>query len=116
MVRSLLFLLPPGFVDDGRREFCPECAEMWGFLHYFPAIRESLDLRYERLAHPRAGLVAILGDGRWNCPTLVLGDDAPHTDHPAVKTANGRFYIDSARGIARYFGSVYGTPVPRGSA
>lgn len=115
VARSTLFLLPPGFVDNGRREFCPECAEMWGFLNYFPAIREALDIRYESLGHPRAGLVELLGDGRWNCPTLVLDDEAPDTDHPDVKERSGRRYLDSARAIARYFAAVYGTPVPRGS-
>lgn len=88
---------------------------MWGFLNYFPAIREALDIRYESLDHPRAGLVELLGDGRWNCPTLVLADDAPDTDHPDVKERSGRRYLDSARAIARYFAAVYGTPVPRGS-
>lgn len=116
MTRSTLFLLPPGFLDGGRREFCPECAELWGFLHYYPAIRDALEIRYEGIAHPRDGLVALLGSGRWNCPTLALADGAPHTDHPDVKIANGRFHIDNARGIARYFASVHGTPVPRGSA
>lgn len=114
--RSILFLLAPGFDDGGRREFCPECAEMWGFLHYFPAIREALDIRYEGLAHPRAGLVALLGEGRWNCPTLILDATAPSLDHPSVRVANGRAYIDSARGIARYYASLWGTPVPRGGA
>lgn len=112
--RSILFLLPPGFIDQGRREFCPECAEIWGFLHYFPAIRESLDIRYEALAHPRAGLVSLLGEGKWNCPTLVLSEGAP-ADETAVNTANGRRYLGSARDIARYFAGLYGTPYPRGS-
>lgn len=115
MKRSILFLLPPGFIDNGRREYCPECAEAWGVLHYFPAIRETLDIRYETIAHPREGVASLLGEGRWNCPTLVFSDDAPATDHPAVKSANGRFYIDSARGIGRYFAEVHGIPVPRGA-
>ena len=115
MTRSTLFLLPPGFVDRGRREFCPEFAEIWGFLHYYPAIREALDIRYETLAHPRAALVGLLGEGRWNCPTLILSEDAPETDSAAIKTANGRRYLGSAREIARYFAGVYGTPFPRGS-
>lgn len=115
MTRSTLFLLPPGFIDNDRREFCPECAEIWGFLHYFPAIREALDIRCETLAHPRAGLARLLGEGRWNCPTLVLSEEAPDEDGAAIKSANGRRYLDSARDIARYFARVYGTPHPRGS-
>lgn len=115
MARSILFLLSPGFEDNGRREYCPECAELWGFLHYYPAIRETLDIRYATLDHPRAELVALLGEGRWNCPTLVLDEEAPYRDHPSVRRANGRDYIDSARGIGLYFAAVHGTPVPRGS-
>lgn len=115
MTRSIVFLLPPGFVDNGRREFCPECAELWGFLHYFPAIKETLDLRYEPLSHPRAGIVALLGEGRWNCPTLVLAGNAPDAEGVSIKTANGRRYLGNARDIARYFASVHGTPVPRGA-
>lgn len=114
-MRSTLFLLPPGFIDNGRREFCPECAEIWGFLHYYPAIREALEIRYEALAHPRAGLVALLGEGRWNCPTLVLDDGAPEPGGVDLKIANGRRYLGSAREIARYFALINGTPFPRGS-
>ncbi len=115
MARDALFLLPPGFLDGGRREFCPECAELWGFLHYFPAIRETLDICYEDIAHPRAGLSALLGAGRWNCPTLVLAPDAPHQDFSEIGRANGRAYLGSARAIARYCALRFGTPVPRGS-
>jgi hypothetical protein len=115
MTRDTLFLLPPGFIDNGRREFCPECAELWGFLSYYPAIRETLDIRYEEIAHPRAGLVALLGEGRWNCPTLVLAPDAPHQDFPEIARANGRSYLGSARAISRYYARRFGTPVPRGS-
>ena len=113
MARSQLFLLPPGFVDKGQREYCPECAEIWGFLHYFPAIKSSLDIRHEELAHPRAGLAALLGDGSWNCPTLVLADDAPDAAGVAISLANGRRYIGNARDIARYFAEIHGTPIPR---
>lgn len=111
--RSILFLLPPGFLSNGERQFCPECAEIWGFLHYYPAILEALDIRYEPLAHPRAGLVALLGEGRWNCPTLVLAEDAQGAADAAISIANGRHYIGNARDIARYFAEIHGTPVPR---
>lgn len=113
--RDSLFLLPPGFLSEGRREFCPECAEIWGFLAWHPAILETLEVRYEGIEHPRAGLVALLGEGRWNCPTLVLAPTAPHQDFPGVARANGRAYLGTARAIARYYAERFGTPVPRGS-
>ncbi len=113
MTRDILFLLPPGFEDHIRREFCPECAEMWGILSYFPAIKPALDIRYEPIAQPRPGLVELLGDGKWNCPTLLLGEDADAGPDATVETANGHRFIDNARDIAKYFAHRYGTPFPR---
>ena len=113
MTRDILFLLAPGFEDNDRREYCPECAEMWGVLSYFPAIKEALEIRYEPIAHPRPGLVEMLGAGDWNCPTLVLADDADAAPLAWIKSANGRRFIDNARDIGRHFAQRYGTPVPR---
>lgn len=120
MKKDTLFLLAPGFeaeAGDGetRREFCPECAEMWGLLHYFPAIKNALDIRYEPLAHPRPGLVAHLGEGMWNCPTLILAEDAGAVGDAVVKAAKDARFLDNARDIAKYFAQRYGTPFPRGS-
>lgn len=111
MTRDKLYLLPPGFEDRGERQYCPECAEVWGYLAYYPAIRETLDIVYQPVAHPRPALVEQLGEGSWNCPTLVLADESP--DGPDVKLVNGRRYIDTARGMATYWHSLYGTALPR---
>ncbi len=113
MRKDTLFLLAPGFEAKDRREFCPECAEIWGVLHYFPAIKEALDICYEPLAHPRPGLTAVLGEGDWNCPTLILAEGADAGPHAALKTAGGVRFLDNARDIARYFAHRFGTPVPR---
>ncbi|MEL7128361.1 MAG: DUF3088 family protein [Pseudomonadota bacterium] len=115
MAKDVLFLLPPGFADNGRREFCPECAETWGLLGYFPAIKDALDICHVDVTQPRAPIAALLGDGDFNAPTLVLAEG---TDMPAgisFKTTNGRKYIDSIRGIAALFAARYGTPARRGS-
>ena len=109
--RDHLFLLPPGFEDRDERQYCPECAEVWGYLAYYPALRETVEIIYQPLAHPRPGLVEKLGEGRWNCPTLVLAPNSP--DGPAVEKAQGQRYIDSARGIARYWHALYGTALSR---
>ena len=113
MNRDVLFLLAPGFEDNNRREYCPECAEIWGVLSYFPAIKEALEIRYEPLAHPRPGLVDMLGEGAWNCPTLVLADSVSADSRVEIKSANGRRFIDNARGVGDYFAHRYGTPFPR---
>lgn len=115
MSRDTLFLLPPGFEANGRREFCPECAELWGVLSWFPAIRETLDLVYVGIEHPRSPLVDRLGPGRHNAPTLVLGHDAPRAPGLAYYEDNGQSYLPSSRLIARHWAGLHGIPLPRGS-
>lgn len=115
MIKDRLFLLPPGFEDNDRREFCPECAEMWGVLSYYPAIKETLEICYVGIHHPREPIVAALGQGRWNAPTLVLAAPNVVSGDFRAKTSNGLTYLDSARQIAKYFAAKFGTAMPRGS-
>lgn len=114
MSRDTLFLLPPGFAANGQREFCPECAEIWGVLSWFPALKETLDIVYVGIDHPRAPITALLGDGRHNAPTLVLHPSSPRVPGLDYAEACGRAYLPSARLIARHFAALHGTPVPRG--
>lgn len=106
-----LYLLAPGFKDRGERQYCPECAEIWGVLAYYPALKETLKVVYQTVHHPRGEMVSRLGDGHWNCPTLILSDESPDGDD--VKRVNGIKYIDSARAIGRYWAALYGTAIPR---
>jgi hypothetical protein len=110
-----LHILPSDFSANGRKEYCPECAEIVGVLAMFPDIEASLDRYHESLSHPRAGLVHALGEGTWNCPTLVLHADSPAYESCGIKTENGARYIDNARDIGRYWAARFGTSVPRGT-
>lgn len=114
MARDTLFLLPPGFEADGRREYCPECAELWGLLHYYPAVLASVDIRYQPFDKPRMEMTALLGDAPQNCPTLVLDAGSPRFDM-TKSTAEGVAYVDSARGIGLYYAARFGTATPRGA-
>ncbi len=114
MDRDTLFLLPPGFIANERREYCPECAELWGVLNYYPFIKEALIVRYETIEHPRAGLTELLGDGEWNCPTIVLAAGADPGPVARTERRNGYRFIDNARDIGRYFSHRFGTAFPRG--
>jgi Protein of unknown function (DUF3088) len=115
MTKDTLYLLAPGFEDNNRREFCPECAEIWGVLSYYPAIKQALDIRYQPIARPRAEIAELLGEDNQNCPTLVLAESAEAGVEANVQTANGARFLDNARDIAKYFAHRYGTPFPRGS-
>lgn len=111
MGRDQLFLLPPGFEDRGERQYCPECAEVWGLLAYYPAIRETLEVIYQPVLHPRPVLVSRLGEGTWNCPTLILDEGSP--DGEGIKTEGQSRYIDNARDLGRYWAGRFGTARPR---
>jgi len=115
MKKDILFLLPPGFEDNGRREFCPECAELWGVLNYYPAIKETLDIRAVGISHPRDPICELLGSGQWNAPTLVLADPDAHSGLAGAGDSNGYVYLGSARNIAKYFAEKFGIAVPRGN-
>ena len=114
MDKDILFLLAPGFFDNDRREYCPECAEVWGVLAYFPAIKEAVDIRYQPIGRPRAEMVEMLGVDAQNCPTLVLSERAAAPSIARARRANGRIFFDNAGDIGKYFAERYGTPFPRG--
>jgi len=114
-MKDILFLLPSRFESNDRCEFCPECAEIWGVLGYFPALKESLDIRYQEIARPRRSMVDILDEQNQNCPTLVLAEGIDVGPHARVNEVNGRRFLDNARDIAAYFAHRYGTSYPRGS-
>lgn len=115
MRKDTLFLLPPGFTANGQREFCPECAEIWGVLAWYPALRETVEIVYVGIDHPRTEITDLLGLGRHNAPTLVLAEGAQRAPNVTYSDANGHTYLPSARLIARHFAALHGTPVPRGS-
>lgn len=115
MPKDALFLLPPGFTANGRREYCPECAEVWGLIHYFPAIKESLEVRYQPIEKPRPEMTAVFGPDRQNCPTLLLDAASPGAESARILTHEGRRFLDNARDIGKYYAERFGTPAPRGS-
>jgi hypothetical protein len=117
MKKPILYLLAPGFEgkkgSGGPREYCPECAEIWGVLHYFPAIKEALEICYQPIARPRKDLVDTLGEDNQNCPTLIFPKEFDIPDGVRVHEADGYKFLNNARAIGYYFSYAYGTPVPR---
>ena len=110
-----LFLLPPGFFGQSRREYCPECAEVWGLLAYYPSLKESLEVVFQEIDRPRKQLTLLLGEEHQNCPTLVLHEDSPCYPNCGIQISGGHSFIDNARDIGNYYAARYGTPYPRGS-
>ena len=114
MNKDILFLLAPGFEDQGQRQYCPECAEIWGLLSYYPAIKESVNIVYQGIEKPRKEIVSLLGEENQNCPTLILLDSSPVFTDCGIQVNQGKTFIDNARDIGKYYSMRFGTAMPRG--
>lgn len=114
MKRDRVFLLKPGFLDQGQGPyFCPGCAQMAGLLEFYPALKQRLEVRYLDFPRPRLELVGLLGEEYQSCPVLVLA--AAAHDLPAtlpIQQAQGRWFVEGADEIARYLAHVYGIGIP----
>ena len=115
MKKDILFLLSPGFYDNDRHEYCPECAEIWGVLAYYPALMHGVDIVYQPLSRPRTEIVELLSEQNQNCPTLIVNSDVELPETINVQTINDYRFLDNARDIGKYFHFVHGTAFPRGS-
>jgi hypothetical protein len=113
MTKDILFLLGPDFDDGGAPWYCRECAEVRGLLAYYPQLADRIEVRTMAYPRPRAAMVELLGDAHQNCPTLVIasGEQEPPADL-AVKTANGRRFVDDAKTIGEYLAAAYGIGRP----
>ncbi|MGR4867179.1 DUF3088 family protein [Caulobacter sp. LARHSG274] len=112
--RDRLFLLRPDWTDQGRTWFCMACAAVEGFLAYYPAVRDQLDIAYLPYPRPRQALVDLLGEAHQNLPTVILA--APFT-HPDLRgddllSAGGRWFATNEGPITRYLAARYGASPP----
>lgn len=111
-MKDQLFLLRPGFTIEGRGPFyCNDSVSVEGLLGFFPVLRERLDVRYIEFPRPRLDVVTLLGVEHQSMPVLVLADVVvPFDPSITLKTAQGRRFIDSERGIRCYLSHRYGLP------
>ncbi|MDC0879877.1 DUF3088 family protein [Hellea sp.] len=113
--KDQLFLLPNDFFDNGRHEYCPECAEMWGIINYFPIIRPSLEIIYVSIDKPRKKLVDMIGHENQNCPTLILNDKSPIYENCGLLSVNEYNFFNNVRDIGLYYSHRFKTSYPRGA-
>lgn len=113
MHQDTLYLLKPNFQDKGKLYFCPGCAEVVGYLEFYPAIKQCLKVRYLDFPRPRAELVSLLGEENQSCPVLVLGAAVPdRASSQRVQHANGRSFVEGGREITEYLAHMHGTGIP----
>jgi len=108
-----LYLLKPGFHDQGKVYFCPGCAEMIGLLEFYPDLKQQINIRYVDFQRPRPELVAALGEENQSCPVLILGAAAANAPSDIkVRYVNGRAFVEGSREIAEYLAHTRGTGLP----
>ena len=118
MAKDVLFLLKPGFPDNGDGPFyCPECAAVEGLLAYYPSLCERLEIRRIDFSRPRTTLVSMLGEDHQSCPVLVLAESVERPrEKSGAQEINGRQFLAGDRAIACFLAARFGLARPHGEA
>ena len=113
-MKDQLFLLRPDWIDQDRPWFCMACAAVEGFLGYYPAVRDRLDITYVPYERPRHPVVDLLGEARQNLPTLILAGPFEHPDlrEGDLQSANGLWCATNEGPITRVLAARYGVSPP----
>jgi hypothetical protein len=113
IMKDRLFLLKPGFFDQGKGPyFCPGCAFAEGMLSFYPSLRDKIEINYIDFTRPRPCLVAEIGEENQGCPKLILGGSHSVPQRITVKEVKGRRFISEPSEICRYLASAYGFGEP----
>lgn len=114
-MKDILFLLAPGFTDNGTGPYyCGDSAPVEGLLSFFPSLRDDVDVRYIEAPRPRQAIVALIGNANQSAPVLVLGEGRTLADATiAPREYEGRRFIDNEGEIRRYLSSEYGVATAR---
>lgn len=114
MVKDTLFLLKPGFEDQGEGPFyCPDCAGIEGLLSFYPQLKDLIDVQYVDFRRPRQPIVDMVGTDNQGAPVLVLGEgerDVPRG--VVVREYQGKLFINDAMEIALYLSLAYDVAKP----
>ena len=111
MTRDTLFVLRPGFTDQGQRWFCPYSAQVVGFLDYYPEVRETLEIVELDFAKPRQPIVDLVGPDHQSVPLLVLQSEPKSVNVP-IEHAQGNSFVGKTLDILRYLARTRGLPDP----
>ena len=112
-MKDRLFLLKPGFMDQGKGPyFCPGCVVVEGMLSFYPGLRDKIAVDYIDFPRPRPGLVALIGAENQSCPKLILGGEHPVPEGITVNEVNQNKFIAYPLEICRHLGRTYGVGIP----
>lgn len=110
-----LFLLNPNFKDDnlepaGQLYYCPFNAMLEGVLHYYPELRDKLDITYVDFPRPRKEIVKYLGEENQGSPVLIIREEGTDLANIKVQKHNGNQFIHGNLAIAKYLARKFDIP------
>ena len=111
-MKDRLFVLRPGFLEDGVSYFCPYSAQVIGFLSYYPRVRDSIELVELTFEKPRLPLADLLGEEHQAPPMLVLAGKPVNVPEVTIGQANGHYFVATTIEILRYLAATRSVPVP----
>lgn len=112
-MKDKLFLLKPGFMDEGKGPyFCPGCVVVEGMLSFYPFLRDEIEVNYIDFQRPRVSLISLIGEEFQTCPKLILGGKHSVPDGMNTGKANENTYISDPLEICLYLGKTYNAGIP----
>ena len=111
-MKDKLFVLRPGFEDNGVTYFCPFSAQVIGFLIYYPQVKDSVELVELEFAKPRQPLVDLVGEGHQAAPMLVLAGKPVNVPNVKIGEANSHQFVEKTIEILRYLAATRSVPAP----
>jgi hypothetical protein len=110
--RDTLFIIGAPFADPelSGTWFCTSCATMEGMLVANPHWATRIDVKRSTYPRPRTDVISMIGEDNQSMPVLVLA--AGSTPPADAKEAEGVFFLDEPKPIARYLAATYGGAGP----
>jgi hypothetical protein len=110
--RDTLFIIRAPFEDPALEGtwFCTSCATMEGMLLANPHWGTRIDVKRSAYPRPRTEIISMIGEDNQSMPVLVLASGSTPPDD--AKEAEGVFFLDEPKPIARYLAATYGGAGP----
>ena len=110
--RDTLFIIRAPFEDPelSGTWFCTSCATMEGTLLANPHWATHIDVKRSAYPRPRTDIISMIGEDNQSMPVLVLA--AGSTPPADAKEADGVFFLEEPKPIARYLAAAYGGAGP----
>ncbi len=113
MKQHTLFILKPGFYDNGEGPYyCPYCAAIEGMIKYIPEIEDEINVRRIDFPRPRQEIIELIGNENQGCPVWVLEKNTSIPRYAKISEETGRAFINGEINIGKYLSELLNTMIP----